>query len=61
MDMAELRGGHNLGKFKDIIENYADANELYDSYLKEKWQKISLLNDRESTTRLLKMVVGGPR
>ena len=61
LDMAELRGGHNLGKFKDIIENYADANELYDSYLQEKWQKISLLNDRESTTRLLKMVVGGPR
>lgn len=61
MDMAELRGGHNLGKFKDIIENYADANELYDTYLKEKWQKISLMNDRESHTRFIKLNIGGPR
>lgn len=61
MDMAELRGGHNLGKFKDIIEEYADANELYDTYLREKWQKISEMNDREGTARYIKMIVGGPR
>lgn len=61
VDMGELRGGHNLGKFKDIIEEYSDANELYDTYLTEKWQKINFMNDRESHTRFLKLIIGGPR
>lgn len=61
VDMGELRGGHNLGKFKDIIEEYSDANELYDTYITEKWQKISFQNDRESHGRFLKLLIGGPR
>lgn len=61
MDMGELRGGHNLGKFKDIIEGYSDAEELYSTYLIEKWAKVSFQNDRESLTRFLKLQVGGPR
>lgn len=61
VDMGELRGGHNLGKFKDIIEEYSDANELYETYLAEKWAKVSFLNDRESNNRWLKLIIGGPR
>lgn len=61
MDMGELRGGHNLGKFKDVIEGYADAEELYDTFFRERWQKISFQNDRESMGRLIKMVAGGGR
>lgn len=61
LDMGELRGGHNLGKFKEKIEEYSDAEELYDTYLREKWQKIAFQNDRESHTRFLKLTIGGPR
>lgn len=61
LDMGELRGGHNLGKFKDKIEEYSEAEELYDTYLREKWQKIAFQNDRESHNRFLKLIVGGPR
>ncbi|BAW19278.1 hypothetical protein [Ralstonia phage RP31] len=61
LDMGELRGGHNLGKFKDIIEGYNDSEELYDTYLREKWAKISFQNDRESHNRFLKLLIGGPR
>ncbi len=61
VDMGELRGGHNLGKFKDIIDGYADAEELYGTYLTEKWQKVAFQNDRESLSRFLKLQIGGPR
>lgn len=61
MDMGELRGGHSLGKFKDIIERYSDANELYDTYITEKWQKISLQNDASQMNRLIRLQTGGPR
>jgi hypothetical protein len=61
LDMGELRGGHNLGKFKDIVEGYVDAEELYQTYIAEKWAKVSFQNDRESLTRWLKLTIGGPR
>lgn len=61
MDIGELYGGHNLGRFKEIIDTYADANELYDTYLREKWQKISMMNDSESWGRFLRIAVGGQR
>lgn len=61
MDMGELHGGQNLGVFKTIVEGYADAEELYQTYLMEKWQKVALMNDNESWTRLLRQVLGGSR
>lgn len=61
MDMGELRGGHNLGKFKDVIEGYSDSEELYDTFFRERWQKIDFQNDRESMNRFVKLIAGGPR
>lgn len=61
VDMGELRGGHNLGKFKDIVDGYSDAEELYQTYLQEKWMKISFQNDQTSSNRYYKLLIGGPR
>lgn len=61
MDMAEIRGGRALGKFKDIIEQYADSDEEYDTYMKEKWEKISRMNDTITHQRFIRQIVGGPR
>lgn len=61
LDMGELIAGQNLGKIKEIIESYADAEELYQTYLRETWAKVALMNDRESWTRLLRMMIGGSR
>lgn len=61
MDMGELHGGQMLGRFKEVIDGYAEAEELYQTFLTEKWQKIALMNDNESYTRLLRMAIGGTR
>lgn len=61
MDMGELRGGHSLGKFKEIIERWSDANELYDTYLTEKFMKISMQNDTAQMNRFVRLNTGGPR
>lgn len=61
MDLGELRGGANLGKFKDVIEGYSDAEELYDTFFRERWQKISAQNDPKTMVRLMKMITGGGR
>ena len=61
MDMGQLHGGQTLGRFKDVIDGFADAEELYQTYLIEKWQKVALMNDHESYTRLLRQMIGGSR
>ena len=61
MDMGELYAGQQLGRFKEIIDNYADAEELYQTFLTERWEKVSLMNDRETWTRHLRLRMGGFR
>lgn len=61
MDMGELHGGQNLGRFKEIIDGYSDAEELYQTFITEKWEKIAFMNDRETYSRYLKLILGGNR
>lgn len=57
MDRAYIEGGQELGSFKSIVENYADAEEMYQTYLAEKWTKIALMNDTFAYNRLIKMQI----
>lgn len=61
MDSAFLQGGMDLGKFKDIVEGYADSEEMYQEFLRDKWAGVSVMNDRETFTRLIKMQLGASR
>lgn len=61
MDRGVLSGGQELGKFREIVENYADANQIYRDMVKQKWQKAAFMNDREKMTRFVKLQVGGYR
>ncbi len=61
MDMAELQGGQALGRIKEIIDSYSDQEELYQTFLTEKMQKIMLMNDGETWMRMLRMQISGQR
>lgn len=61
MDMGQLVGGQNLGRFKEIVDGYADQEELYQTFLGERWQKVAFMNDTETYKRFLKMKIGGYR
>jgi hypothetical protein len=61
LDRGQLYGGQDIGVVKQIIDGYADTSELYEAFLREKWQKISFMNDRESMTRMIKLQIGGMR
>lgn len=57
----QLVGGMELGKFREVVDGYADANELYDTYLQETWTKVALFNDGTSRERHLRLISGGRR
>ena len=61
MGSAYLSGGQELGVFKNIVEGYSDAEQMYQDYLKNTWGKVALLNDKMSTTRFLKFMIGPTR
>lgn len=56
IDSAKLSGGRELGSFLNVVDSYADAEEMYTEYLTTTWAKIAILSDPESKRRHLEMI-----
>ena len=58
IDQAQLSGGMSIGRFREIVDGYSDANDLYDEKVKD-WQVINVLADPHSFEEHIIGVVGG--
>lgn len=52
-------GGNVDGRIREIIDSYSDAWELYREFLKMKFKKITLLDNKEWHQRLIRLGLGG--
>lgn len=59
MDMGEIFGGVQLGRFKEIVDSYSDAEEMYMTHLNEVMGRVFELNDAEGQRRHIQLMVGG--
>lgn len=57
MDRAYLQGGQDLGTIKQIVDEYADAEEMYQDYLREVLQKVLFMNDVPTHERFLRLQI----
>lgn len=57
-DNVFISSGGELNRFKEIVDSYSDAEEIYAEKLEE-WYKCASLNDPESSRRHYQMAVGG--
>lgn len=46
MDEGYVQGGANIGALKNIVESYADANQMYNEYLEQTWTKVAFMTDQ---------------
>lgn len=58
IDQAKISGGFELGRFRDIVDGYSDADKLYQEQLEE-WGKVALFNDDEAYLTHLNLISGG--
>lgn len=61
VDIGEIQGGQQIGKLKEIIDGYSDANELYDEFLTNTMSKVLFMNDLETFSRHIKLLTGSLR
>lgn len=59
IDRAFLSGGQDLGVFKEIVDQYRDAQQMYDEFLEQTWRKVALMADKTAYSRMLKLTLGG--
>lgn len=57
MDQAYLSGGQELGAMRTYVESLADSNEMYETHLREVWQKTAFMNDVPSFDRFIKLQI----
>ncbi|BDD79532.1 hypothetical protein [Burkholderia phage FLC9] len=61
VDIGKIRGGQEIGKFKEIVDGYSEAEEQYQEFLANTWQKVAYMQDNETMTRFIRSLVGGYR
>lgn len=57
VDQGFLYGGHELGAITEVIDSYADAEQMYKDYLATTWKKVAFLNDADSKNRFIKSMI----
>lgn len=58
IDQARLEGGFELGRFREILDGYSDADKLYQELLAQ-WPIVALFNDDEDYHSHLNLISGG--
>ena len=61
MNEVYLAGGQELGKVKEIIESYSDAEQMYQDFLRDRWQKTLFMADSIRYSRFTRTKVGSSK
>jgi len=57
LDIGHIYAGHEIPSFKEIVDSYSDAGELYAEQLKV-WGKVSVLNDSRKMSQYTSTMIG---
>jgi hypothetical protein len=58
VNQGELFLGQELGKYKEILDTYADANDLYDAYLEDTMREVLAYSDPNTARDFARLPIG---
>lgn len=58
LDQGALHYGQSLGRLKEIIDDYRDANEQYREYFDQYWGKVAFFSDRTRVNKFVQSQIG---
>lgn len=61
LDEGAIKAGSTLGRIREVIDSYADSNQLYREYLRDRWRVASHMADTLKNRRTLRYIVGAKR
>lgn len=61
IDRNEVWSGMAVGKFKEIVERYSSAEDMYQEYKDTTWRKAQISNDYMSSQRIVRGLFGFAR
>lgn len=61
LDEGAIRGGASLGRIREIVDGFADANTMYKEFLRDQWRKAGVMSNKDQHRRLLRYTVGSRR
>jgi len=61
LDEGAIRGGASLGRIREIVDSYADSNQMYKEHLRDRWRKAGTMANKEQNRRLMRYTVGSRR
>ena len=53
LDKGYIQNGHEIGRIKDLIDQYENKDEEYREYLRTKWAKVAFMNDTPNFDRFI--------
>lgn len=57
LDRGRIERGHEIGAIKNMIESYSDAEENYQTMLREEWGAIAVMNDAMTFEDLIRVQI----
>jgi len=61
LDEGAIRGGASLGRIREIVDGYADANQMYKEFLRDQWKKAGIMSNTGQHRRIMRYTVGSRR
>lgn len=57
LDEGQLKAGMSLGRIREIVDSYADAEQMFQDFLRDKWKVSSIMNDRDKYNKILRLTM----
>lgn len=57
LDYGAIEAGQAIGSIKDVIDEYSDMEELYQTFLEEQWTAMQIANDEKTMSRYIAAMI----